>query len=172
MKFSYLLLLSILLAACGATVKIDYDSQADFSKYRTFDFYPEIESGLNELDDHRIIRITDSLLQLQGWSRSENPQMLINFYANERLMHSGSTIGLGMGSTGGNVGIGVSGGIPIGGYKVNQQLTMDFVDAEKDELVWQAQAVGQMRERISPEGKEAYYLKIIQKILSKYPPKK
>lgn len=171
MKFIYVFILGILVASCGASVAVDYDRQTDFSKYTSYNFYPTIESGLNELDDNRIKSIVDSLLQQKGFIKSENPQLYINFFARENVTNSRNTIGIGIGGGGGNVGVGVSGGIPIGGRVINQQLTMDFIDVEKDDLVWQAIAEGELKERSTPQQKEAYYLSVIQKILSKYPPK-
>ncbi|SRX54343.1 DUF4136 domain-containing protein [Aequorivita sp. CIP111184] len=171
MKFPILILLSILLASCGASVAVDYDQQVDFSKYNSYNYFPNIDSGLNALDDNRIIKITDSLLQQRGFIKSETPLIYVNFYARESISNSRNTIGIGIGSGGGNVGVGVSGGIPIGGNVLNQKLTMDFIDVEKDDLVWQAIAEGEMKERATPQQKEAYYFSVIQKILSKYPPK-
>ncbi|MCZ4318840.1 DUF4136 domain-containing protein [Aequorivita viscosa] len=170
MKFLSIFMLSLFLVSCGATVAVDYDKQIDFSKYNSYNYFPTIDSGLNELDDNRIIQITDSLLQQRGFVKSETPQLYINFFASESVSRSRNTIGIGIGSGGGNVGVGVSGGIPIGGRVVNQQLTMDFIDVEKDDLVWQAVVDGEMKERATPQQKEAYYTAIIQKILSKYPP--
>lgn len=172
MKYLSFLILSLFLISCGATVAVDYDQQADFTKYTSYNYFPTIESGLNELDNKRIIQITDSLLQQEGFVKSEMPDLFVNFYARESLSNSKNTIGIGIGGGGGNVGVGVSGGIPIGGKVVNQQLTMDFIDVEKDDLVWQAVADGEMKERSKPQEKEAYYLSVIQKILSKYPPGK
>jgi len=171
MKLACILILSIFLVSCGATVAVDYDKQVDFSKYSTYNYFPTIDSGLNQLDDNRIMQVTDSLLQQRGFVKSENPQILINFYARESVSNSRNTIGIGVGGGGGNVGVGVSGGIPIGGRVVNQQLTIDFIDAEMDDLVWQAVAEGEMKERATPQQKEAYYNSVIQKILAKYPPK-
>jgi len=171
MKAIGIILLSTLLISCGATVAVDYDKQVDFSKYTTYNFYPTIDSGLNQLDDNRIKHIADSLLQQRGFVRNEAPQLYINFYARESVSRSRNTIGIGIGSGGGNVGVGVSGGIPIGGRVVNQQLTMDFIDVEKDDLVWQAVAEDEMKERATPQQKKAYYISVIQRILSKYPPK-
>lgn len=172
MKLFPILLLSIFLVSCGATVTVDYDKQVDFSKYTAYNYYPTIESGLNELDDRRIIKAADSLLRARGFVKSESPQFYINFYARESLSNSRNTIGIGVGSGGGNVGVGVSGGIPIGGKTINQRLTIDFIDVQKDDLIWQAIADGDMKERANPQQKEAYYFSVIQKILSKYPPKK
>lgn len=172
MKFFSILILSIFLVSCGATVAVDYDNQVDFSKYNSYNYFPTIDSGLNQLDDNRIIQITDSLLQQRGFVKSETPQLYINFYARETISSSRNTIGIGVGGSGSNVGVGVSGGIPIGGNVLNQQLTMDFIDTEKDDLVWQAVAEGEMKERSTPQQKEAYYMSVLQKILAKYPPKK
>ncbi|AFL80212.1 hypothetical protein Aeqsu_0704 [Aequorivita sublithincola DSM 14238] len=172
MKFLPILILSIFLASCGATVAVDYDKQVDFSKYNSYNYFPTIDSGLNQLDDGRIMQITDSLLQQRGFVKSETPQFYINFYARESISNSRNTIGIGLGGGGGNVGVGVSGGIPIGGKVINQQFSMDFIDVEKDNLVWQAVADGEMKEKSTPKQKEGYYLSMIQKVLSKYPPKK
>ena len=172
MKLLSILILSIFLISCGATVAVDYDKQVDFSQYNSYNYFANIDSGLNALDDNRIMQITDSLLQQRGFIKSETPQLFINFFARENISNSRNTIGIGIGGGGGNMGVGVSGGIPIGGRVVNQQLTMDFIDVEKDDLVWQAVADGEMKERSTPQQKEAYYISVIQKILAKYPPKK
>lgn len=169
MKILYTLFLSVILISCGASVAVDYDKDIDFSKYTTYSFYPNIKSGLNELDDKRIIRIADSLLHLRGFVQSENPDFYINFFARESVSNSRNTIGLGLGTGGRNLGVGVSGGIPIGGKSVNQQLTMDFIDVAKDDLIWQAVSDGDFKEKSMPSEKENYYIKVINKMLNKYP---
>lgn len=172
MKILSILVISIFLISCGATVDVDYDKQVDFSKYNSYNYFPTIDSGLSELDDSRIKQITDSLLQQRGFIKSETPQLFINFYAREHVSSSGNTIGIGVGGGGRNMGVGVSGGIPIGGNVINQKLTFDFIDVQKDDLVWQAVADGKMKERATTEKKESYYISIIQKILTNYPPEK
>ncbi|RDK84259.1 DUF4136 domain-containing protein [Marinirhabdus gelatinilytica] len=171
MKLLSVLLGSLLLLSCGATVGVDYDETTNFSQYNTYNFYPTIASGLNDLDDKRVMQLTDSLMQQRGFIKSETPQLYINFYAKESVSNSRNTIGIGVGGGGGNVGVGVSGGIPIGGRVVNQQFTMDFIDVLKDDLVWQAVADADYKEKASPAQKEAHYLAVIEKILKKYPPK-
>lgn len=172
MKFLPNILFCLFLVSCGATVAVDYDKQVDFSKYTSYNYFPTIDSGLNELDDNRIMQIADSILQQRGFIKSEAPQLYINFYAKESISPSRSTIGIGVGGGGGNVGVGVSGGIPIGGNVISQQLTVDFIDVEKDALVWQAVAEGELKERATPQQKEAYYVSVLHKILKNYPPKK
>lgn len=171
MKFLPLVVLSVLLSSCGASVAVDYDKNANFSQYNTYNYFPEIASGLNELDNKRIIMATDSLLQQRGFVKSEDPQLYINFFARESVAASQNTIGFGVGSGGGNMGVGVGGGIPIGGRQITQQFTMDFIDVNSDDLIWQAVAEADYKEKIKPEQKEAYYMALIEKILKKYPPK-
>ncbi|MFC7358087.1 DUF4136 domain-containing protein [Jejudonia soesokkakensis] len=172
MKTIYAFLLTTLLVSCGASVGIDYDKQTDFSQYTSYNYFPTINSGLNQLDDKRIIQATDSILQSRGFTKSESPQFLINFFARETVSNSRNTIGIGVGSGGGNVGVGVSGGIPIGGKVVNQELTIDFIDAARDDLIWQAVIDGEYKEKASPEQRQLHYFSVLQKSLSKYPPKK
>jgi len=173
MKILLLLASTVLLFSCGPTVYIDFEKEQDFSEFTTYQFYPDIDSGLNELDDKRIKVAIDSVLQERGFLKTDYNRFYINFYASESLSSSRNTIGIGIGGGGGNVGVGVSGGIPIGGRVINQQLTIDFIDASMGQsLVWQAVVEGEIKEKATPQQKEAYYLSVIEKALRKFPPKK
>lgn len=159
-----------LIVSCGATVAVDYDVSKDFSGYKTYDFYPSIDSGLSALDDKRIERAVDSILQLQGFAKSSIPDFYINYYGQEAMAAPRSTIGIGVGTGGNNGSVGVSGGIPVGTDEIEQRLTFDLVDAHADELIWQAVLEGRFKEYASPNQKRNYYLKGIQKVFSKFPP--
>lgn len=173
MKPLLLFVIALIFFSCGPAVFIDYDDKQDFSEYTTYQFYPDIDSGLNQLDDKRIMKAIDSVLQQRGFTKTENSRFFINFYASESLERSRSTLGIGVGGGGRNGGVGVSGGIPIGGPVVNQVLTIDFVNAREDQgLAWQAVVEGELKEKATPQQKEAYYYKQISKALSKFPPKK
>ena len=173
MKSFLPLAISFLLFSCGPSVYVDYEKQQDFSEFTTYQFYPDIDSGLNELDDKRVIAAIDSVLQLRGFTRTDYNRFYINFYVNESISNSRSTISVGIGGGGGNVGVGVSGGIPIGGRVIDQRLTIDFIDATKDQsLVWQAVVTDELKEKATPQQKEAYYLSMVGKALKKFPPKK
>ncbi len=169
MKYLFFLLIPILVS-CGSTVAVDFDDQTNFTSFSSYNFYPTIESGLNDLDDKRIMFAIDSLMAQKGFQKSENPQLLVNFFVKEILTSSRNTLGIGIGGGGGNVGIGVSGGIPIGGREIEQQFTLDLIDANNDALIWQGVLDGRYKEKSTPLQKERYYEAIIQKILKKYPP--
>ena len=170
MRVSILVLFILMLTSCGPAVTLDYEPEADFSSYTTYSFYPTLDSGLNALDEKRIMRATDSLLQQKGLIKTQRPDLYVNFYASEQL-GSRNTIGIGVGSGGGNVGVGVGGGIPIGGRKIEQQLTIDFIDVSNDALIWQAIGEDDYPEKSTPERKQTFYNKMLAKIFKKYPPK-
>ena len=172
MKRIFLLGFSVLLMSCGAAVDIDFDETADFTQYATYNYYPSIESGLNQLDDRRVMKALDSLLPASGVNKSDNPDFLVNFYTRESVRQSNSSIGIGVGTGGGGGGIGVSGGIPIGGNRLEQEFTLDFIDNKKDKLLWQGATSGLLKERSTPQQKQQHYTTLITKILKKYPPSK
>ena len=172
MKYFAIALIALFAVSCGTSVGVDYDKEVDFSQYTTYNFFPTIQSGLNDLDDKRIMQATDSVLQAQGFVKSESPQLYINFYAKQNLRNSRNTIGIGVGGGGGNVGVGVSGGIPIGGRIYEQAITMDFIDVSNDDLVWQAIAETELKEKAKPLQKKKHYEEVVSKILKKYPPSK
>jgi len=172
MKHLLILIASVFLISCGATVNYDYDTKTDFSVYKTYNFYPEIDSGVSELDNSRIIKVTDSVLQLRGFLKSETPDFLINFFAKEFITQSSTSIGIGVGGGGHNGSVGVSGGVPIGGDEINQTLTIDFIDNKADNLFWQAVGSDELKVKASSVQKDAYYFKLISKIMSGFPPEK
>lgn len=173
MKTILLLATVALMVSCGPSVRIDFDKDQDFTGFNTYTFYPDIDSGLNQLDDKRVMKAIDSVFGQRGFSKSDYNRFFVNFYAEESIGTSRNSIGIGVGGGGRSGGIGVSGGIPIGGPKINQKLTIDIVDANNNqELVWQAIIEGELKEKASPVQKEAYYLSIITKALKKFPPQK
>jgi len=172
MKHLLLLITSVILISCGATVSYDYDTETDFATYKSYDFYPNISSGLSNLDNIRIIKATDSILQSRGFEKSDSPQFLINFFAKEFTSQSNTTIGFGVGGGGHNGSVGVSGGVPVGGDIINQKLTFDFIDEKGDKLFWQAVGEDELKVKASPSQKDTYYFELISKIINGFPPKK
>ena len=160
----------MVLISCGTAVNYDYERSTDFSRYTSYNYYSDIESGLNQLDNGRIKRAIDSLFQQRGLIKSSSPDFLINFYASEMITSSGSSIGIGVGGGGGNVGVGVSGGIPIGGNAILQKMTIDLVDASEDRLFWKATVESKYSERANTEQRTDHYNKLMLKIFKKYPP--
>ena len=76
-------------------------------------------------------------------------------------LQNNNTIGIGLGSGGINGGFGVYGGIPIGGKKLNEEFTIEFVNAENNTLFWEAILNSTIKEKRKPEQKALHFKEII-----------
>ena len=171
LKYSLLILL---FTACNSTQAVyDYDQQVNFQKYNTYALFPDFRTGLSQLDDSRLILSLKDALKQKGFNLTEeDPGIYVNVYTKEFQEDNRSRVGVGIGGGGGNVGVGVSGGIPIGQMDTYLQLTFDFIDVEKDVLVWQAVVESPFDFNASPEVRQERFGKIVQKALEGYPPDK
>ncbi|MCM4160467.1 DUF4136 domain-containing protein [Antarcticibacterium flavum] len=170
--FKYIFLLAIFTSCSSPRAVYDYDEKREFSGITTYQIYPDLVTGLNQLDDKRIINILNEKLAGKGFTTAENPQIYVNFYSTEYESESRSSVGVGVGGTGRNMGIGVSGGIPLGGPDTFLQLTIDFIDVQEDALIWQAVVDYKFDRDASPEKRERQLRTMIDKALAGYPPKK
>ena len=165
-----LFLLSLLCISCNAVkVNYDYDSQANLTEYTTYNYFSDMETGLSQLDEKRLLSIVDATLQAKGYVLSENPEFLIDIRSGMHRSNARSNVGVGLGGGGRNVGGGLSIGIPVGDSGVKRQITFDFVDADKDTLFWQADTDSSFKENVSPEVREEQLRKIVIKVFEKYP---
>lgn len=172
MKSLYPSILCLLMVSCGAiNVNYDYDKETDFSAYSTFGYFTDIETGLSQLDERRLMNAMDATLQSKGLLFSEEPDMLINIQSTVLRGQSANAVGVGLGGGGGTVGGGISVGIPVGGPNITRQIIIDLVDAKKDMLIWQAVSESPFREGDSPAVKEKKMQELVVKIFEKYPPK-
>lgn len=168
LKFAFLLLI---ISSCNAPKAVyDYDNTVQFDRISTYSFYPELMTNLSQLDEQRLLTILNEEMAEEGLTSSESPEILVNFYASEYEEPSRNTLGVGVGGTGRNMGVGVSGGIPLGGPDTYLRLVFDFIDAQNDSLVWQAVVEGKFDKDTSPEKREAQLRKMVEKALDGYPP--
>ncbi|RMB56103.1 DUF4136 domain-containing protein [Dokdonia sinensis] len=167
------LFIAITCISCGSTyVEYDYDKEASFDSYKSYNYDFTKVTGLSEFDERRFVKYTDSLLQSRGMTLTENPDLWITLFSEEFESQSRNTLGVGVGGGGGNLGVSVGGGIPIGGREQNQLITVDFYDNEKNALVWQAKSESAVKVKATPPQRDAYFKKLVEKIYKKYPPKK
>ena len=173
MRLLLLLGVTIFLTSCGTTfVDYDYDEKASFDTYKTYQYDFREATGLSEFDERRFVKFTDSVLQSRGYQRTDYNSLSIVIQASEYETTSRNTLGVGIGSGGGNVGVGVSGGIPIGGREQHQQIILEFYDMDNGgTLVWQAISESDVKVKANPNQRDAYFKKLIEKIFKKYPPK-
>ena len=173
MKHFLFLIAIFTLLSCGSTrVDYDYDEQVNFTDYKTYNFLPDMQTGLSQLDVNRLLEAIDLVMQEKGFQKSDNPDLLINIMSDQYQDNSRNSVGVGVGggSYGGGVNIGA--GIPLGGRKDHQTITIDIVDSKKDALVWQAISDSNIALNTNPQDRVTYYTKITQKIFSGFPPEK
>ena len=176
MKKVILLVFSVILMASCSSVKVitDYDSNVDFKNYKTFAFFkPGIDKAdISDLDKKRILRAIESELLAKGFTKSDNPDMLVSIFtkSRERVNVNQTNFGYGFG-----FGWGWNPWIMNGGNNVNVSqysegtLFIDFIDKTKKELVWQGIGTGALRMQ-NREKKELRIKEFVKEIISRFPP--
>ena len=172
-KFLPVLLLVLLTSCSSVKVYDDYDKNVDFTQFKTYAFQ---KSGIDkveisDLDKKRILRAIEEQMALKGFTKSENPDLLVNIFTKEREQVEVSQFNAGWGY---GWGYGWNpymwgGNTSVSSY-VEGTLFIDLIDAKKRELVWQGQGVGVLTQ--NREKKEALINEFVAKILAQYPPVK
>lgn len=172
-KFIFLLLIAFCFTACsGIKTYSDYDKNTDFNTYSSFSFYKDMQTGLSTLDKKRFQYAVTATLQAADYSLSEKADFKINFYADFYEHYDRSTIGVSFGGTGSHVGGGVSGKIPVSNRKQTLSLTIEFIDAQTNQLFWQGVVETEFRTDLLPEERRNYFKELAEKVLDDYPPEK
>jgi len=173
-KFLPLLFLLVLSSCSSVKVASDFDKNADFSQYKTYAFY---KSGIDkveisDLDKRRILTAIDKELTAKGFSKSDNPDLLINIFTKSRQQVDVNQFNAGWGygwGWGWNPWMWGGRNTSVSTY-TEGTLYIDLVDAKKKELVWQGEGIGVLTRNMNK--KEERIQEFVQKILAKYPPEK
>lgn len=170
-------LLSVLgffiLTSCSSVyVNTDYDKKANFENYKTY-AYNKISIDkleISDLDKKRILYALDAAMPTKGFSKSENPDVLINIFTKEReRVNVYNNMGWGYGfGWGWGPGWGMGMGFTQTTTTPEGTLYIDIVDAKTKELVWQGIGTGYLTTNF--EKKDERIAKFVTKILEKYPP--
>ncbi|RKS44933.1 uncharacterized protein DUF4136 [Gillisia mitskevichiae] len=169
-NLKYLLLLLIVTACNAPRATYDYDQNMEFNSITSYKIYPDLRSNLSQLDEQRMLGILDSEMNKVGLTASESTDIYLNFYSTSYEEPSRNNIGIGVGGSGRNVGVGVSGGIPLGGSNTYLRVTFDFINVKTDALIWQAIVESPFNRNGSPMERENQLRVMVQKALKGYPP--
>lgn len=170
--------LLLLLGACSSIkVTYDFDNTADFSKYKTYAFTEDAKNfPIQELDRTRILNAIDKEMAAKGFTKSENPDVLIDLQVKLEQKQTATATNTG-GYYGGpyrygwGAGYGGTTHINVENY-VDGTLFVNMVDKSSEKLVWQGRGTKTLEDHPSPEKKEKNITYGIQQIFTKYPPKK
>lgn len=167
-----LLIFAVVMTSCNSVkVASDYDREANFSNYGTYAFFkPGIDKAdISDLDKKRILRAIETEMESKGFTKSENPDLLVSIFT----------------KTNENINI-YQNNFPYGGYgwgwnpwywgsgfnTVNRTsegtLYIDLIDSEGKELVWQGMGTAALAREVNK--KQERINEIVARIMEKYPP--
>lgn len=171
---SLLFVTAIMAVSCDAIqVNSDYDDTTDFKKYNTYGFFDQgIEKAeISDLDKKRILNAIEAEMQKKGFTKSDNPAVLINFFTRASKEVDINQWGYG-GYWGWGYGYGWGpywgGGYTTVSTSVEGTLFIDVIDATRKELVWQGVGSGTLTQ--DRDKKQARIKEFVSEILNQYPP--
>lgn len=172
-NFSAFILVIVLTSCSSVRVNQDYDKNVDFSQYKTYAYHKagvdKVE--ISDLDKKRILRSIDEVMAAKGFTKSETPDLLINFFTKEREQVDVNQFNMGWGY---GWGWGWNPWMWGSNTSVNRYtegtLTIDVIDAKKKELIWQGQGEGVLTKNM--DKKDEKIKEFVSKILEQYPPQK
>lgn len=177
------LIASMLLLGSCSTIKVvsDYDPSVQFNNYETYAFYKTgIDKALiSDLDKKRILRAIEAEMNAKGYRKSQDPDIIISIFTNERLevsVYNGGW-GYGWGWPGYYGYWGFYGPYGWPGYYGNTvstrtegSLYIDVIDNNNRMLIWQGKGVADLYNGKKIEKKVQRIREIVAKIMSQYPP--
>jgi len=168
----------LVVSSCSSVkVMADYEQSTDFTQYKTFAFYKKgiDKAQISDLDKRRILKGVEAQLLAKGFTKSENPDVLVNIFtkAQTKVDVYNNNMGYGFGY-GGYYGwypwyYGPNYGTTISEY-TEGTLFIDLIDTEKKELVWQGIGSGGLNFSGNVAKKEERIKEFVAEIMTQYPP--
>lgn len=165
--------------ASGAKIRSDHDKAADFSRYHTYNFIEGAGPDTGDYDSlftQYMIAAIDIEMQKRGYTKSDHPDLLVNFNAvlrdKTKVTQSPTPMYGGY--------YGYRGGFydPWGGYGYATQtnvsqytegtFNIDLVDAKEKRLVWEAVGVGRITDKLLQNLQQAV-MQGVPKFFANYP---
>jgi hypothetical protein len=155
-------------------VNVDYDTERDFSAYRSFGLLPDPPATGNVRADSPLLqkRIREALsaqLTLQGYETSETPQLLVGYHASTTqkldIRTVDSRYGYGHWRHGGTLGVETE----VREYEEGA-LVIDIVDAKRNALLWRGIGRLRLRKNPNPEQVSERVRVVVAEILTRFPP--
>jgi hypothetical protein len=177
------LLCVLLTGACssGIAVRSDFDPSADFSQYKTWNFFDQmgIEGGYNSpvFGEHFRDAITREMSE-RGYRKSDNPDLFVNvtIRADDKVRMTAYTRPYmsgayyqrpGGASYGSALGVGV--GVSSRATEVTEaSVFIDLVDSHTDRMSWQGVAVIDANDKVAQQLRDAIHT-AVNLVFDQYP---
>lgn len=159
-----ILVSSVVLAGCSKNAtKYHYETKADFTNLRTFDWFavPQ-EMQLNELVVRDVKDAVNRELAAKGMRKvSENPSFLIALHIRRQLKKDDWSLS----------------DVRYGSYRSRLgrpyeegTLILDFVDPKTKELLWRGSATATIKPALTPQEQKRKINEVVSRILDEFPP--
>jgi hypothetical protein len=170
------------LAGCasGPNIMYDYDRSADFASYTTYNFFEGAGPDTGQYQSFFTRYMIDAItieMDKRGYTKSDNPDLLVNFNANlqdkTKVTQSSAPMNSGYyGYRGGHysgwgVGYGYSTQTHVSQY-TEGTFNIDLVDIAEKQLVWEAVGVGKVTDDFL-ENLEQGVMEGVPKFFAGYP---
>ncbi|PCH77935.1 MAG: hypothetical protein COB98_01905 [Flavobacteriaceae bacterium] len=172
LKLLSVFVFAFFLTSClSIKVSSDYDSKTDFTQYKTFAFYKKgiDKVAISSLDKKRILAAVEKELLAKGFTKSENPDVLVNIFTKAQqkvTIHQNGYYNMWHPWY-----YGPNFGTHISNY-TEGTLFIDLIDARKKELAWQGIGSGVLARTGNVLKKEAKIQEFVFEIMKNYPPTK
>lgn len=172
LKITTVLVLFVLVLTSCNSVKVatDYDRDVNFNQYQSYAFFkPGIDKAeISDLDKKRILRAIEAEMQQKGFTKSDDPDLLVSIFTktkeNINIYNNNYGYGYGWGWHPWYWGAGHN----TVNSTTEGTLYIDLVDAKKKELVWQGMGTAALATDV--DRKQKRINEIVNEILEKYPP--
>ncbi|WP_129777988.1 DUF4136 domain-containing protein [Peristeroidobacter soli] len=168
-------LMVALLAACASkpTIRSNVDPTADFSRFQTYGYFDEVTGRKSPYDSFATTYIKNAIdheMQLRGFEKSKNPQLLVNTHVQTKdkvqvteTPYGGGYYGYRYGMYGWGAGVSTT----VDNY-TEGTLNVDVVDVASKKLLWEGIAVGRIHDKARDNPQPAVN-EVVSQIFEKFP---
>jgi len=187
MRIINLILFSLLLSACASSVNIDYDKDANFTKFKTYNIEKtavriSVDTRIDSpFMQERVAKELDVVLKNKGFKYLKgNAELTVKYFLDLRqeIETDDSSFALGFGtsgghSSGGHSALGLGYRIPVSDTSSIDKLviTIDIISSKTDTLMWRGSLGYALVDGATPETYSELIRDIVAKILENFPPK-
>jgi len=159
----------IITSGCSSiTVNQDYNTNFDFSKWKTFGFIPIPESaGIDQINATRLGDAIKKQLLAKGYKLEEPADFGVALMFSKQTVTDIQSYGYGYGY--GYGGYGGVGGVDVTQYDQGT-LLIDFIDMKENKLEWRGSGQGALQDNPSVEDRMANIDTAVAQIIAQFPP--
>ncbi len=176
MKYLLFVVMVISITSCSSVkVAYDFDKQVDFTKFKTYAFTEDVAKlPLDDLNRGRLITAVETELAAKGFTKSDNPDVLIDIFLTAKQRTEAVANNSGGGGYYGRYGYG--GGFSTTTVSYNEYtdgtLLINMVNKSTEKIAWQGRGTKTIDEDASASKREQNINYAVKQIFTNYPPKK